>query len=114
MAFLGGGRQFELQGLRLRDFVQVPAEHLPRGRLSLFLFGTPGARQHPFVRLFEPGLGIRQVVRQELLYCGLELRECGALVVVRVLRDQLEWGQAIHVVLLLLFASGVPIRKGRT
>ena len=113
MAFLRGGRQFDLQGLRLRDFVQVPAEHLPCGRLSLFLFGTPSARQHPIVRLFEPGLGIRQVVRQELLYCGPELRECGALVVARVLHNQLEWGQAIHVVLLLLFASGVLVRKRR-
>ncbi len=108
MAFRGGeARQFELRGLRLRDFVQVPAEHLPRGRLSLFLFGSPGGRQRLLVCLFEPVQGIRQFVRLELLYCGPELQECGALVVARVLHNQLERGRAIHVVLLLLFASGV-------
>jgi hypothetical protein len=72
VAFLGGGRQFELRGLRLRDFLQVPAEDLPRGRQSLFFFVTPGGRQRLIVCIFEIELEILQFIQPEVLYCGLE------------------------------------------
>ena len=83
----------------------MPAEHLPRGRQSLFHLGSLGGRQRLLVSLFVTEQGIRQTIGLELLYCSLELHECGVLVVAGVVHDQQEWALTIHVVPLQLIAS---------